>query len=374
MRDLELIPPYPEYIFDEKSFAPKVRCERQTSHFYALKTNPGYGPPTLHSVTCKARRCEKCGWFWSWKWQLALSAKAEQDELLGLPKIRRAVTLTTSYDPGYQKCWLALKRFWGYLRAWTGEPKAEKEARIANNRRRRCFGIPPVPPPPAPYKDLKYWGVVEYNQLHTQPHFHFVLSGDAYIPKMLIRSCWKKAQRAADFDKIAFDTRIEQINKNMQAYFTKYLSKATGGKDEIPRPENWNGRFVRYTLPRNDRPGFFACPVPAIMAGYNLKKMLQRDDCGRIAVLINSDTTLEEFIASSQIEFKELRALVRKDWSYTNDQARATTVSATLFDVPVVHEMARPPVKPKINLLPPRPPADLIEAWNVRTAAAQIGA
>ena len=63
-------------------------------------------------------------------------------------------------------------------------------------------------------------------------------------------------------------------------------------------------------------------------------------------------------------EFKELKALVRKDWNYKDDQARATIVSATLFEV-AVHELPRPPVKPKIRLLPPRPPTDLIEAWNV---------
>jgi hypothetical protein len=159
--------------------------------------------------------CEDCGFYWAWKWRTLLGHKIKRDlEKTGL-KISRAISLTTSYDPGYKKVWIALKRFWQHLR---------KE-----------------------YPGLQYWGVTEYNQKHTQPHFHFILSDDCYIPQATIQYYWEKAQSQANFEHIAWNVRIEEIKGDIQKYFTKYVTKLTNGKDEIPRPENWAGRYVRYS-------------------------------------------------------------------------------------------------------------------------------
>lgn len=176
-----------------------------------------YTPDTmlLHFLGCKRRLCEDCGYYWAWKWRTLLGHKIKRDlEKTGL-KISRAISLTTSYDAGYKKVWLALKRFWAHIR---------KE-----------------------YPKVQYWGVTEYNQKHTQPHFHFILSEDTYIPHATIQYYWEKAQSQALFEHIAWNVRIEEIKGDIQKYFTKYVTKLTNGKDEIPRPENWQGRYVRYS-------------------------------------------------------------------------------------------------------------------------------
>jgi len=142
--------------------------------------------------------------------------KHEEDKKRGI-NITRAISLTTSYDPGYQAVWLALKYFWRDMRKT--------------------------------YPKVQYWGVVEYNQNHTQPHFHFILDKDEYIKDGFdyIQNLWQKAQQQAHFKEIAWNVSIGQVRGDIEKYFTKYLTKLVGGKDEIPRPENWQGRYVRYS-------------------------------------------------------------------------------------------------------------------------------
>jgi hypothetical protein len=55
------------------------------------------------------------------------------------------------------------------------------------------------------YPSLQYWGVTEYNQLQTQPHFHFILGDDKYIPQPVIKEIWEKVQRWAGFESIAWN-------------------------------------------------------------------------------------------------------------------------------------------------------------------------
>jgi hypothetical protein len=180
----------------------------------------GYTPDSklLHFLGCKRRQCQDCGWYWAAKWRTLLKFKRGQDTTKGID-INRALSLTTAYDPGYHKVWLAFKFFWRFVRA--------------------------------EYPIIQYWGVTEYNQKHTQPHFHFILSDSKFMDYDFLQECWKKAQTWAGFDKdkIAWNIRIEEIKKGneLEKYFTKYLTKLTGGKDEIPRPENWQGRYVRYS-------------------------------------------------------------------------------------------------------------------------------
>lgn len=247
----------------------------------------------VHFLSCKMRNCEKCGWYWSWKWRQMLKHKRDMDILLGKPAITRAITLTTACDPGYQKIWRALKEFWRLLRK--------------------------------SYRNLQYWGVVEYNQKHTQPHFHFILSDDTYIPQMLISKLWKKAQVVSGFPKVAFNVRIEKIKSNIQAYFTKYLTKLTGGKDEIPRPENWKGRFVRYSRK------FFDMPAPLIFEALMLNRAIENDTLYRSYFLLNPKLNLDW--AAMQDFREKCTALevsretwVNRDWDIVKDRDRGKFV------------------------------------------------
>ena len=222
-----------------------------------------------------------------------LEDKRESDKRLGKPAISRAITLTTAYDPGYKKVWLALKHFWRILR--------EK------------------------YTNLQYWGVVEYNQRHTQPHFHFILSDDTYIPQMLLQKIWKKAQLKAGFEKVAFNVRIEKIRSNIQAYFTKYLTKLTGGKDEIPRPEKWAGRFVRYSRE------FFAMPVPVIMAALLLNKAIEADSLEKSYFLIGPKLNLDwaaryDFAEKAWKDYVSRETFLTRKWDIFDDRARGKFV------------------------------------------------
>jgi hypothetical protein len=138
---------------------------------------------------------------------------------------------------------MALKRFWEYMRR--------------------------------AYPGVQYWGVTEYNQKHTQPHFHFILRNDEYIDIDFLTWAWQQAQVSAKFlaDKIAWNVRIEAVKGDIEKYFTKYLTKLTGGKDEIPRPENWQGRYIRYSRQ------FFGVGISTkdILQAINLKRHLNSE-------------------------------------------------------------------------------------------------
>lgn len=255
--------------------------------------SPGRDKQQVHFLNCKRRLCEQCGWFWSWKWRKMLADKKLSDERAGKPCISRAITLTTASDPGHEKAWSALKWFWQLIRK--------------------------------KYKNLQYWGVTEYNQRQTQPHFHFILSDDCYIPQVFIKTCWETAQRWAGFSRIAFDVRIEKISSNIQAYFTKYLTKATDTKNEIPRPDKWHGRFVRYSR------HFFAVPVPAILASLQLNRALEADDCYRTYFLIRPKLNYD-FLAINDWKMECIREemhwnrLLGADWDPVRDRERGKFV------------------------------------------------
>lgn len=164
-------------------------------------------------LKCKGRLCP-CSQYWSWRWRGLLGMKNDLEP----NRCTRALTLTCASNPHYKRMHSALRYFWQLLR------KAQKAKRI------------------------EYWGTVEFNQSHKLPHLHFILDTDSYIPYKILRFCWIKAQQWAKFPRVAWVCRIEKIKKGVQSYFTKYLTKLdNGGKDEIPRPENWQGRYVRYS-------------------------------------------------------------------------------------------------------------------------------
>lgn len=293
-------------------------CKR--THFFRISVRPE-GLLSVHPTLCKARRCEQCGFFWAWKWRLALRDKKDVLELSGMPAMRRAVTLTTAYPVPYDRLWLALKYFWRYLRNYSPDythPWKVGRKKLRPGREAANF----------PYWALQYWGVVEVDQTTKQiPHLHFIIYNPAnevngFIPKAIIKLAWQKAQMQAKFEKIAWDTRIERIRTDVSRYFTKYLTKLEGGKDEIP-PETWKGRFVRYSLPSSKRPGFFDVGVPAITTAHGLAKWFDNPQAERNFTLITQKTTLPEFIKLADEEARALDALVNEKWSPWQDIQRA---------------------------------------------------
>lgn len=192
----------------------------------------------VHTMLCKRRNCDECGWYWAWKWRKALKEKSTNDRFFGREVPKRALTLTFAENVPYVQMQNCLRFFWKFLRRG--------------------------------YPGVEYWGSVEFNQEHTQPHIHFVLANTGYIELDYLDYCFKTAQKWAGIQKIAFNLRIELIRKGIEAYFTKYITKLTGGKDEIPRRENWGGRFIRYSRK------FFPVPVSAILAASPFNRALKR--------------------------------------------------------------------------------------------------
>lgn len=323
-----------ELVWAEREF--ENRCEKGAIHFYRLAYEKGL-PALVHPMLCKKRTCEKCGWFWQWRWLLMLKHKAESDARLGNNPIRRAVTLTTAYDPGFEKCWYAIKMFWELLRDYSFEltvPKG-KTRRVWKDESRKGE---PIALATRPYRYVQYWGSTEYNQKHTQPHFHFILHNDQYIPMTLIKSLWIKAQKQAGFDKIAWDTRIEEIKTDVSKYFTKYIAKMTGGKDEIPRRENWRGRFIRYSRK------FFDVPTGCITVKHGWDKYCSDPHSERSYYLTTQGTPFQEFKQRAGETVYELTHLLNRPWDWEDDNFRGKPLpqQEEMFSDPPPIEMAPP--------------------------------
>jgi hypothetical protein len=260
-----------------------------------LNCSPGwrFTPATdagkVHFLSCKRRSCEKCGKYWAWKWRKMLEDKALSLERQGLPAMRRALTLTTSYDPGFERLRIALSMFW-------------KELRKA-------------------FPGVQYWGVTEYNQEQTQPHFHFILGDDKYIPQPVIKEIWEKVQRWAGFESIAWNVYIEEIKdeSDIQRYFTKYLTKLTGGKNEIPNREKWKGRFVRYSKK------FFNFSTDIILTALFVQQNISADNNWQSYYkirpkLINDYRAQDDFIAKCQAIEERESEFINRDWNPQRDK------------------------------------------------------
>jgi hypothetical protein len=277
-----------------------------------MRCSPGwrFTPATdagkVHFLSCKRRGCERCGKYWAWKWRKMLEDKALSLAREGLPAMRRALTLTTSYDPGYERMRSALNMFWEQLRKI-------------------------VP-------GLQYWGVTEYNQEQTQPHFHFILGNDEYIPQPTIKELWEKVQKWAGFESIAWNVYIEEIkdNSDIQRYFTKYLTKLTGGKNEIPDREKWKGRYVRYSKK------FFNWSTDIILTALFLQQNISSDSNYNTYYkvrpkLINDYRAQDNFIQKCIQKEQEFSDFINRDWNPDRDkqlayeQMKPVTGQLTLF-------------------------------------------
>jgi hypothetical protein len=289
----------PENFFDDTPNHKNRTDEETLNDRYnapkGLNCSPGWKfcPATdsgkVHFLSCKRRECSKCGKYWAWKWRKMLEDKALSLERQGLPAMRRALTLTTAYDPGYERCRIALSMFW-------------KEIRKR-------------------YPSLQYWGVTEYNQLQTQPHFHFILGNDCYIPQPEIKEIWEKVQRWAGFEKIAWNTYIEEIkdNSDIQRYFTKYLTKLVGGKNEIPDREKWKGRFVRYSKK------FFDWPTDVILTALFLQQNISDGNNWQTYYkvrpkLINDYREMDRFVEKCQLTEELNSEFINQEWNPHRDK------------------------------------------------------
>lgn len=286
-------PPAP----DEPAGHYKTRksCQRGVGWLYSPKS----GSPSR--LPCKSRQCPHCSIIWASTWRDLLKQRTELRiiQLDGqIPTGPLALTLTTAYNPGYKKLHAALRYFWQLLR---------DHPRLKN-------------------KVIEYWGVTEFNQLHTQPHLHFVLPELGHIRYKIIRYCWKKAQAWAQFERIAWDVRIEKVKAGIQAYLAKYLTKlADGGKDEIPRRANWKGRYVRYS--RN----FFKMVQPEVTAPTAAMRQLIKfqltiaKDAPRAAdfsfysYTARSPREKSSFIEHSDNEYRQLLNILSTPNSYIDD-------------------------------------------------------
>jgi hypothetical protein len=171
------------------------------------------------------------------------------------------------------------------------------------------------------FPGIQYWGVTEYNQEQTQPHFHFILGDDKYIPQPVIKEIWEKVQRWAGFESIAWNVYIEEIKdeSDIQRYFTKYLTKLTGGKNEIPDREKWKGRYVRYSKK------FFQFSIDIILTALFVQTNISNDTNYRTYYkvhpkLIADYRAQDDFVAKCQAIEERESEFINREWNPQRDK------------------------------------------------------
>lgn len=271
-----------------------TRLTEPTHEKLPLICSPGYGyAPGGHKtwkMACKRRNCLECGWYWASKWRSALKEKARNDFDFGKKTADKALTLTFAENVPFGTMQAILRQFWKLLRR--GYPHTE------------------------------YWGVVEFNQTHTIPHLHFILQQSSYLELDYLDYCWKVAQMRYKLEHLAWNLRIEKIRKNTQAYFTKYITKLTGGKDEIPRRELWGGRFVRYST------GFFPISARTMVAGRVFNEKLKAGAAlDKVYWYVRAPLKyLKDFQLDCRNEEKKVAAALSGKWYPLADTLRAVKV------------------------------------------------
>lgn len=260
---------------------PEKRCPQAPGWSYS-KTGG------LHVLKCKSRKCEFCGQFWAWKWRQALAEKAEYDKAMGVPQAKLALTLTLRENVDYLTVQRLLEYFWRFLRK--------------------------------SYPKLEYWGVVECDQKHQRPHFHFILGNVVFIPYQVLRQHWLLSQKWAGINNTAWVLRVEEVQKNIQAYFTKYVTKLLGGKDEIPRRDQWQGRYIRYSK------HFFPASISTMAAYASWRRQWELNSFEWPAHPYSqyhqniTHAGLTHFINTCKIADQSLVELVNREWNWLDDR------------------------------------------------------
>lgn len=259
---------------------------------------------TLHRMNCKRRICRECGWYWSWTWRSAIQAKVERDKALKIPPAKLALTLTMAEYPDFKVVYDCFRYFWQLMRN-----------------------------PDDGFPAVQYLCFPEENQEHTLIHFHLIIDKVDFIHHEWIRERWITAQRWAGVEKTAWILRIERIKKNVAAYFAKYITKTAGKKDEIPRRENWQGRYVRNSkfffgeltdssLPYKDRK---AINRRTLVESVSLQKALEAgDDLDRMFYQVRkAHFSAPDFMQESDIQAAKLKNIVSAPWEPLLDKGRA---------------------------------------------------
>jgi hypothetical protein len=268
-----------------------IICPKSPGYWYGSKTG-------IHSLGCKSRQCEVCQKYWSTRMRIALNYKQSHYEFFGGKIPFLVMTLTFWEYADNKKVWNILRYFWQLLR---DEVKSE----------------------------VLYFKCVEFNQKHTLPHLHFILQGQTFIAHELIRACWKKAQSWGKCSKLAWNVNIQEIEKSMAGYLSKYLTKAGNEKDEIPRPENWKGRYVSYS------PGFFPRPIPDMLLLAQWSDQQENADrIERMYVWIDRENRYQEqAVTVSQKDWQEQVETLNLEWNWRDDKLHGQKETIDLFDI-----------------------------------------
>lgn len=257
---------------------------------------------TLHRMNCKRRACRDCGWYWSWTWRSAIQAKVERDKAFKLPPARLALTLTMAEYPDYKTVYDCFRYFWQLMRK--------------ND-----------------FPGVQYLCFPEENQAHDLIHFHLIIDKIDFMYHEIIRNHWLTAQRWAGIEQSAWVLRVERIKKNVAAYFAKYITKTGKGKDEIPRKENWKGRYVRASkfffgeltdpdLPFNERKPLNRA---TLTAAVSLQSTLEAgDDLDRLFYQVRKPlASLSGWIEKCDAGAARLDTILNGSWEPLQDKGRA---------------------------------------------------
>lgn len=277
--------------FEKQSGAPSVLISTEKPLYLC---SPGWRYDAIskktHRMSCKRRICDCCGKFWAFKWQQALREKVEYDKYFGQNARIRALGLTFAQFVDYKQVWNCLRYFFQLLRADFGP--------------------------------VQYWGVVEFNQAHTQPHLHFILSNSVYMKWYEIKSRWLKAQKWAGIPRKAWNIRIEEVKKDLARYMVKYLSKLKGGKNEVPTREEWQGRYIRYSK------NFFPATIPTMALFARFSAAIEANDLLDYQFFYTRKPLagLSGFIEQKDREFDKLQFALTRKWNFLEDKIRGKPV------------------------------------------------
>jgi hypothetical protein len=275
----------------QETFDVPLVCPKSPGYWYGSSTG-------IHALGCKSRQCEVCQKYWATRWRIALNFKAKYDNYQGMEAVEKCLTLTFAEPVDHEVAYSAHRYFWQLIRVR--------------------------------YPKIKYFKSMEVNQKHTQPHSHWLLQFAKNLHYKFVRICWIKAQGWAGIGLKAWNVNITDIEKNMAAYLTKYLTKAgKESKHEIPSKKLWRGRYVSYS------PGFFARPLEDMLKIAQLHRQIETaDQIDRVFILINKeDRYLESFTHQAQEEWNNQVEEVNYEWDYKKDNLYGVKVTLDISDI-----------------------------------------
>lgn len=290
---------------------PETTCPKSRGYSF----NPALNK--LNCLVCGSRHCAYCQKFWSNKWRSILHFNDQYKQA------NKALTLTFAQWVEPSKVARALEYFWRNIRQYTVREKDSNgqwvEKRETTDKLR--LGGFHYTRKVKPYKDLKpcYFGVVEANQRKSQIHIHFLLVDFDFIPQHIYKICWIKAQKSAGINQAGWNVRIEAIKKGHNRYFTKYVTKTVGAKDEIP-PQKWGLRGIRYS--RN----FFIVNSAIISMILKFNRQCQTGNFTKGVALLDFKAGFANQAVAVAKDYRFHVKQLKKGWNYGRDCRSGTRV------------------------------------------------